>query len=100
MPTFDQFIAWMVVGLIGGSLAGLLITWEKEGFGRLRNFCLGLAGALVGDFLFRMLGLFPELDAFAISLRDIVAAVAGSLIVLGALWFWQRREGTEQGSLR
>ena len=89
MPLFDQVIVWIVVGLIGGSLAGLLITWEKQGFGWGRNLGLGLAGALVGGFLFRLLGLFPGLDTIAISLGDIVAAVVGSLIVLGALWLWQ-----------
>lgn len=90
MPSFDQFIVWIVVGLIGGSLTGLLVTWEKEGFGRARNFALGLLGALVGEFLFRLIGLFPELDKYTISLRDIVAAILGSLIILAALWFWQR----------
>ena len=52
MPSFDQVIVWMVVGLIGGSLAGLLVTWEKQGLGWSRNLGLGLAGALVGGFCF------------------------------------------------
>jgi hypothetical protein len=37
-----------------------------------------------------MLGLQPGLDKFAISLRDVVAAVVGSLLVLSGLWLWQR----------
>ena len=45
MPSFDQFIVWIVVGLIGGSLAGLLVTRQKEGFGRARNFILGLVAS-------------------------------------------------------
>jgi uncharacterized membrane protein YeaQ/YmgE (transglycosylase-associated protein family) len=94
MPTFGQVIVWIVVGLIGGALAGRLITWDNEGFGRWRNLALGLAGAFVGGLLFRMLGLFPELDKYAVSLRDVVAAVVGSLIVLAALWFWGQSGGT------
>jgi hypothetical protein len=35
-------------------------------------------------------GLLPGLDKFAISLRDVVAAVVGSLLVLAGLWLWQR----------
>jgi uncharacterized membrane protein YeaQ/YmgE (transglycosylase-associated protein family) len=92
MPSFSQFVVWIVIGLIGGSLAGLLITWERGGFGPLRNLGLGLAGALVGGLLFRTLGLFPELDRVSISLRDIVAAFVGSLILLAALWLWQRSQ--------
>jgi uncharacterized membrane protein YeaQ/YmgE (transglycosylase-associated protein family) len=94
MPSFAQVIVWIVIGLIGGALAGRLVTWDHEGFGRWRNLVLGLAGALVGGLLFRMLGLFPELDKYAVSLRDVVAAVAGSLIVLAGLWLWGQSGGT------
>jgi uncharacterized membrane protein YeaQ/YmgE (transglycosylase-associated protein family) len=90
MPSIDQLIVWIVVGLIGGGLAGLLITWDREGFGLIRNLGLGLAGAFVGGLMFRIFGLFPGLDKIAISLRDIVAAVVGSLIVLLVLWIWKR----------
>jgi uncharacterized membrane protein YeaQ/YmgE (transglycosylase-associated protein family) len=90
MPSFSQFIVWIVIGLLGGSLAGLIITWDRKGFGLLRNLAVGLAGALIGGLLFRMLGLFPQLDSVAVSLRDIVAAFVGSLIVLGAFWLWRR----------
>jgi uncharacterized membrane protein YeaQ/YmgE (transglycosylase-associated protein family) len=90
MPSLSQAIVWIVVGLIGGSLAGLLITWERKGFGLLRNLVLGLAGALVGGLVFRMIGLLPALDRVTISLRDVVAAFLGSLLVLAGLWIWQR----------
>jgi uncharacterized membrane protein YeaQ/YmgE (transglycosylase-associated protein family) len=90
MPSVDQIIVWIIVGLLSGSLVGLLITRERKGFGRLANLALGLAGALVGGLLFRLFGLFPNLDRIAISLRDVVAAVVGSLLVLAARWLWRR----------
>jgi len=90
MPSLAQLIVWIVMGLVGGSLAGLIITRERKGFGLVRNMGLGLAGAIVGGLLFRLLGLLPGLDQIAISLRDVVAAFAGSLIVLAAIWLWQR----------
>lgn len=92
MPSLDQLVVWIIVGLLGGSLAGLLTTWERRGFGLFRNLAVGLAGALVGGLLFRMLGLLPGLDKVSISLRDVVAALVGSLIVLVALWLWQRSQ--------
>jgi len=94
MPTFSQFIVWIIVGLIGGSLAGLVTTWERRGFGTWRNLGLGLVGALVGGLLFRLSGLFRGLDRISISLRDIVAALVGSLIVLAARWLWLRSRRT------
>jgi uncharacterized membrane protein YeaQ/YmgE (transglycosylase-associated protein family) len=90
MPTLDQVIVWSVIGLLGGSLAGMAITWGREGFGIIRNLGLGLAGALIGGFLFRVFGLFPSLDLIAFSLRDVVAAFFGALIVLAGIWLWQQ----------
>jgi uncharacterized membrane protein YeaQ/YmgE (transglycosylase-associated protein family) len=90
MPSIDQVIVWIIVGLLGGSLAGLIINWDRKGFGLLRNLGLGLVGALLGGLLFRLFDLWPALDKISISLRDVVAAVAGSLIVLAGLWLWRR----------
>ena len=89
MPSLAQIIVWIVVGLIGGSLAGFIIKGDREGFGTIKNLGLGLAGAFVGGLLFRLVRLFPELDKVAISLRDVVAAFVGSLFVLLGLWLWQ-----------
>src|ERR671921_5930 len=90
MPSLAQVIVWVIVGLIGGSLAGRIITWKRRGFGIVQNLAMGLIGALVGGLLFRLFGLFPRLDAIAISLRDVVAAWAGSVLVLVVLWIWKR----------
>jgi uncharacterized membrane protein YeaQ/YmgE (transglycosylase-associated protein family) len=97
MISLGEFIVWIVIGLLGGSLAGLIITRERKGFGLLRNLGLGLAGALVGGLLFRLLDLFPELDKVTISLRDVVAAVVGSLLILAALWLVQRLRRSPSG---
>jgi uncharacterized membrane protein YeaQ/YmgE (transglycosylase-associated protein family) len=90
MPSLAQVIVWIIVGLLGGSLAGLMITRERKGFGILRNLGIGLIGALVGGQLFRMLGIFPGLDRVAVSVRDVVAALIGSLLVLAVIGLWQR----------
>ena len=90
MPTLTQLIVWIIVGLLGGSLAGFIITWHRQGFGLWRNIGLGLIGALVGGFLFRIFNLLPGLANISISLRDIVSAFIGSLIVIVAIWLWQR----------
>lgn len=93
MPTVDQLIVWAIVGLLGGTVAGMMMTWGKEGYGLVRNLGLGLAGALVGGFLFRLFGILPGLDKIAFSLRDVVAAFVGSVIVLLGLWIWQQFKG-------
>ena len=97
MPSLDQLIVWIVVGLLGGSLAGSLIAWDREGFGVVRNLALGLVGALVGGLVFRLFGLLSVLDRVSISLRDVVAAFAGSLVVLALLWLWRRHRSSAGG---
>src|SRR6516225_5924328 len=94
MVSLTQFIVWLIVGLLGGSIAGLIVRRERRGFGVWRNLGLGLAGAVVGGLLFWLLGLFPGLDRVRISLRDVVAAIVGSFLVLGALTLWQRWKGS------
>ena len=95
MPvTLAEFAVWVIVGLLGGSLVGLIVKRDRKGFGMAANLGLGLAGALVGGLLFRLLGLFPDLDKITISLRDIVAAVLGSLLVLGIIWLRQRSKNS------
>ena len=90
IPSINQIVVWIIIGLLGGSLAGLIITRERKGFGILRNLGVGLVGALVGGLVFRLFGIFPGLDKIAISLRDVVAALIGSLLVIALIWLWQR----------
>ena len=86
-----QIITWLIVGAIAGSLTGLLVTRRRQGFGPLANFGVGLVGALIGGFLFKVLGIRLGIGAISISLEDLVAALIGSLIFLVGLWFVRRR---------
>jgi uncharacterized membrane protein YeaQ/YmgE (transglycosylase-associated protein family) len=94
MVSLTQLVVWIIVGLLGGSVAGLIIRRERRGFGVWRNLGLGLIGALVGGWLFWLLGIFSGLDSVRVSLRDVVAAIIGSFLVVGALALWQRWKGS------
>jgi uncharacterized membrane protein YeaQ/YmgE (transglycosylase-associated protein family) len=88
--TLYQIAVWFIVGLLGGSLTGLIVRGEKRGFGLQTNLLLGLGGAIVGGLIFHLFGLFPNLDKISVSVRDIAAALAGSFLILAAFWLWQR----------
>ena len=92
--SWSQVLVWILIGLLGGSLAGLLAKGEKRGFGIWNNLAIGLAGALVGGLLFRLFGLLPGLESVTVSLRDVVSAFVGSLLVLIALWVKSRNTPT------
>ena len=84
--TLADLIVWILVGLIAGSLAGMVVTASWEGLSRWTSLGVGMVGALIGGLIFRLFGIWPGLDSVAISLRDIVAAFIGSLIFLLILW--------------
>lgn len=89
--TLSKIIVWLVIGAIGGTLAGALVRWQREGFGWWTNLGIGLVGALVGGVIFSLFNILPGLDGISISLRDIVSAFSGSILFLLALWAWQKR---------
>jgi len=88
-------VVWIVVGMLAGTLAGLIVKRRKAGYGHLANLGLGLLGALIGGYLFDLFGIAPGLDNISISLRDIVAALFGALLLLVLLhyarsWYQKR----------
>jgi uncharacterized membrane protein YeaQ/YmgE (transglycosylase-associated protein family) len=88
--TLSQVVVWLIIGAAGGTLAGALVRWQREGFGWWANLGIGLVGAFVGGLLFQLFGILPGLENIAISLRDVVSAFAGSILFLLGLWAWQK----------
>ena len=52
------WLAWIVVGLIAGWLAGLLMM-RGGGYGVVADIVLGMLGGIVGGWLFGLLGFWP-----------------------------------------
>jgi uncharacterized membrane protein YeaQ/YmgE (transglycosylase-associated protein family) len=50
-----SLIAWVVLGLLAGWLAGKLT--RGHGFGCIGNVAIGLVGAVIGGFIFSALGI-------------------------------------------
>jgi uncharacterized membrane protein YeaQ/YmgE (transglycosylase-associated protein family) len=51
------FIAWIVVGLVAGWLAGQVM--KSGGYGVIADIILGLLGGVLGGWIFGMLGIWP-----------------------------------------
>jgi uncharacterized membrane protein YeaQ/YmgE (transglycosylase-associated protein family) len=89
--TLDQIIVWLVIGAIAGMLVGAVVKRSRKGFGGAANLGIGLVGALIGGLLFRVFGLDLGLGRISVSLEDIVAAFAGSIVFLVILRFFKNR---------
>jgi uncharacterized membrane protein YeaQ/YmgE (transglycosylase-associated protein family) len=70
------FIAWIVVGLIAGWLAGQVM--KGGGYGPLVDIILGLVGGLVGGWVFGMLGIWPGGGMIG----SILVAFVGAVILV------------------
>ena len=85
-----QLVVWIIIGALAGSLSGMLVKRSRRGFGALANLALGLVGALLGGYVFKMLKVQMGLGSIVISLQDLVAAAVGSLLFLFGLWVLRR----------
>src|SRR5262249_54123824 len=86
--TFDQVVTWLIVGALAGSLAGLLVTRTKKGFGPLLNLGVGLAGAIIGGIAFKLLRInLGILGEIKISMEELIEGFLGSLVFLAIIWF-------------
>ena len=71
------FVAWIVVGLVAGWLAGQLM--KGGGYGVVVDIILGLLGGVVGGWLFGLLGL----SSGGGMIGSIIVAFVGAVILVG-----------------
>ena len=72
-------ITWIIFGLIAGVIAKLLMPGRDPG-GCIITMLLGVAGAFVGGFIFRVLTGRPDVTRF--DLGSLVVAIIGAIVVL------------------
>ncbi|HET9015039.1 MAG TPA: GlsB/YeaQ/YmgE family stress response membrane protein [Thermomicrobiaceae bacterium] len=71
-----SLVGWILLGLLAGWIAGLIT--RGHGFGCLGNVAIGLIGAVVGGWLFSLIGFV----GFVGFLGSLLIAVAGAALVL------------------
>ena len=81
-----DFLAMLVVGLIAGALAKLFMPGDDPG-GIIVTMLLGIAGAMAAGFLGRAVGWYGPNEAGP----GIVAAIVGSMLLLGLYRVFRRR---------
>jgi uncharacterized membrane protein YeaQ/YmgE (transglycosylase-associated protein family) len=70
-------IAWLILGLLAGFIASQIVN--RRGSGILLDMVLGIIGALVGGWLFSLLGAH---EVTGLNLYSLIVATVGSVIVL------------------
>ena len=78
-----EIIYFLIIGAIIGWLAGLIM--HGRGFGAVGNIALGILGAIIGGFLFRILGIEAS-SGFS----TFIMALIGAIVVLGIVGMIKR----------
>ena len=74
-----SIIGWIVLGLIAGFIASKIVN--KQGQGLMLDIVLGVVGAIVGGWLFSMLG---AEGISGVNIYSMFVAVIGAIVVLFA----------------
>ena len=72
-----SYLAWIVLGLIAGFIGSKIVN--KRGEGLILDIILGIVGAIVGGWLFTMLGAHA---VTGLNLYSLAVAVVGAIVVL------------------
>ena len=70
-------LAWIVLGLVSGFIASKIVN--KTGEGTLIDIVLGIVGAVVGGFLFQLVG---AAGVTGFNIWSMFVAVIGAVVVL------------------
>ena len=72
-----SIIGWLVLGLISGFIASKIVN--KTGEGLLLDIVLGIVGAVVGGYIFTIVGAAP---VTGFNIYSMFVAVVGAIVVL------------------
>ena len=72
-----SLISWIVLGLIAGFIGSKLVNKTGEGF--LLDIALGIVGAVVGGWLFSLLGMQ---GVTGLNIYSLIVAVVGAVVFL------------------
>ena len=81
-------ITWIVFGLLAGLVAKFIMPGKDPG-GFIVTILIGIAGALVGGFIAKILGI-TDAQGFAFDLKSFIIAILGSIILLVAYRYLRR----------
>jgi uncharacterized membrane protein YeaQ/YmgE (transglycosylase-associated protein family) len=87
--TRDEIVAWILMGLLVGSIAGLLSVSRKSALHRYGAAILGLVGAFAGGMLAHVAQLDFGLGPVLIRYEDLLLSLAGGLFLILLAWLFK-----------
>jgi uncharacterized membrane protein YeaQ/YmgE (transglycosylase-associated protein family) len=80
--TPDEIVAWVIMGVLVGALAGMMTSLKPTGLGKLGRLLLGLAGAFVGGIVARVTGLDFGWGPVLIRYEELFVSLLGAIVLV------------------
>lgn len=76
------FLLWLIMGAFVGWIASLIMKTDAS-MGTFLNIVVGVVGAAVGGFLFRLLGFDGgNINSDGLSLSSFIVSLVGAVVVI------------------
>jgi uncharacterized membrane protein YeaQ/YmgE (transglycosylase-associated protein family) len=76
----DEIIAWILIGVMVGSVAGMMTSLKSTRAGKAGRLLLGLAGAFVGGMIVRMAGIDYGWGAVVLGYEEVLYSLAAAVV--------------------
>ena len=89
--TPDQIVAWVIMGALVGSAAGMMTKLRSSGLGNLGRLLLGLAGAFIGGMVVHVARIDFGWGPVLIRYEELLFSMLGAIVLLVASRFIRAR---------
>ena len=80
--TPDEIVAWVIMGLLVGAVAGMVTSLKPTGMGQLGRILIGLAGAFLGGIVVRLTNLNFGWGPVLIRYEELFFSLLGAIILV------------------
>jgi uncharacterized membrane protein YeaQ/YmgE (transglycosylase-associated protein family) len=80
--TPDELVAWVIMGVLVGAVAGMMTSLKPTGLGKLGRLLLGLVGAFLGGIFVRATRLDFGWGPVLIRYEELAFSLLGSILLL------------------
>jgi uncharacterized membrane protein YeaQ/YmgE (transglycosylase-associated protein family) len=80
--TPDEIVAWVIMGLLVGAVAGMMTSLKPGGLGKLGRVLLGLGGAFLGGIVVRITDLDFGWGPVLIRYEELFISFLGAIVLI------------------
>lgn len=80
--TPDEIVAWVIMGVLVGVVAGMMTSLKCSGFGKLGRLLLGLSGAFLGGMVVRVTNLDFGWGLVRIRYEELLVSFLGAILLV------------------